>query len=100
MIPPIVFSSAGAGSISTLSANGLMFIVTFYFLYVILIIVIFCPFSRTNNLLRKVCQKGRMIVCQRRTAKMTDDIGKTGAYLIGKRMISHSFYRCKCMDNF
>ena len=27
-----------------------------------------------------------MIVCQRRTAKMTDDIGKTGAYLIGKRI--------------
>ena len=70
----IVFSSAGAGSISTLSANGLMFIVTFYFLYVILIIVIFCPFSRTNNLLRKACQKERMIVCQRRTDKMTDGL--------------------------
>ena len=34
MMPPIVFSSAGAGRISTLSANGLMFIM-FIFLYVI-----------------------------------------------------------------
>ena len=34
MIPPIVFSSAGAGRISTLSANGLMFIVTYYILVI------------------------------------------------------------------
>ena len=36
IIPPMVFSSAGAGSINTLSANGLMFIVIFiYTLYII-----------------------------------------------------------------
>ena len=35
MIPPIVFSSAGAGRISTLSANGLIFIVYLIFLLLI-----------------------------------------------------------------
>ena len=35
IIPPIVFSSAGAGRIRTLSANGLMFIIfLFYMLYI------------------------------------------------------------------
>jgi hypothetical protein len=55
MMPPIVFSSAGAGNTNTLSANGLMFIVSLYFMFVTILIV--SAAGATQSYFIQICAK-------------------------------------------
>ena len=76
MIPPSVFSSAAAGLISTLSANGLMFIVV-CFLIVNNITFILC-FLIARKCLCEYCAK---IVIRKKTANFALRTGRQCKYV-------------------